>query len=625
MLDAFRSLWGWANTSCFLTSNGLAQKLLTAAAWVAVFVGAQIAVTQSGFFGGTGEGSGQNSTQDIDRTRLEIVEDLSESLANDLLDLSVAVRDRDLRGMAEFMPAKLSATPFPSKPLPVNEEVKWIGKHAWTATTSSPRAKRREPAGNPETGNGNAGGARRTTQKEFLRAWQDFLAHFTEIEDVRFKVKEAFFDESAAVLSAARVPTAAAGSTGRARVAFFIIGRDAEGRREWARGVAEVRVRRGASGRWQFDSFVLVNLDSQVAATDLFSEVTLPAGVAASRPPYGSAGNTGFVWHGAAAADFNADGWIDLFVAGPARSYLYLNNGQGRFREAAAEAGLELLDSGVAPLALDYDNDGDADVFISAVGPQMLLENRLVPDGKLVFRDVSLKAGVAIQAIGFSAVASDVNRDGFPDIYVCGYNHYGRVVPNSWYRATNGTPNLLFINQGDGTFREEAARWGVDDRRWSYAAGIADVNGDGRLDLYVANDFGENGLFINQGERFVDEAQARGVLDPGYGMGVSFGDYNNDGQLDLHVTNMSSTAGNRILSRLFPGASPQENVLVKLPAGNNLFESTGDGRFRDVTREVGGLGGAWAWGGAFIDFDNDGWEDLFTPNGFISGKSMKDT
>jgi hypothetical protein len=165
----------------------------------------------------------------------------------------------------------------------------------------------------------------------------------------------------------------------------------------------------------------------------------------------------------------------------------------------------------------------------------------------------------------------------------------------------------------------------VDDSRWSYAAAFADVNTDGKIDLYVANDFGEKALFINHGNRFTDEAKERGVLDPGNGMGVSFGDYNNDGLLDVHASNMSSTAGNRILARLFPNQGPKDNVLKKLAAGNNLFENQGDGKFKDVTSEVGGFGGGWAWGGGFIDFDNDGWEDIYTPNGFISGKSMKDT
>jgi hypothetical protein len=307
------------------------------------------------------------------------------------------------------------------------------------------------------------------------------------------------------------------------------------------------------------------------------------------------------------------------------RNYLYLNNGKGSFRDASIEAGVKTLASGTAPLVFDYDNDGDADVFISAVGQQILLQNTFKQNGKPEFSDVSLESGVAKNAIGFSAAAGDVNGDGRLDVYVTSYNRYGQVTPDSWFRATNGTPNLLFVSQPDGTFREEAAKWGVDDRRWSYAAEFADIDTDGKIDLYVANDFGEKALFINKGDKFVDEAAERGVLDPGNGMGVSFGDYNNDGRLDIHASNMSSTAGNRILTRLFPNASAKDNVLKKLAAGNNLFENTGDGKFKDVTAEVGGFSGGWAWGGGFIDFDNDGWEDIYTPNGFISGKSMKDT
>jgi hypothetical protein len=362
-----------------------------------------------------------------------------------------------------------------------------------------------------------------------------------------------------------------------------------------------------------------------VASNDLFSEVAVPAGVGATLPSFGTPENNGFVWHGAAAADFNNDNWIDLFVTAPDRNYLYLNNGKGSFRDASDETGVKLLATGVAPLIFDYDNDGDSDVFISSVGQQILFENRQKQDGKLKFNDVSLEAGVAKDAIGFSAVAGDVNGDGRLDVYVTSYNRYGQITPNSWFRATNGTPNLLFVSQPNGGFREEAARWGLDDRRWSYAAEFADINADGKIDLYVANDFGEKAMYINKGDKFVDEAESRGVLDPGNGMGVSFGDYNNDGLLDVHASNMSSTAGNRILARLFPNSGPKDNVLKKLAAGNNLFENVGDGKFKDVTAEVGGFSGGWAWGGGFIDFDNDGWEDIYTPNGFISGKSMKDT
>ena len=191
--------------------------------------------------------------------------------------------------------------------------------------------------------------------------------------------------------------------------------------------------------------------------------------------------------------------------------------------------------------------------------------------------------------------------------------------------ATNGTPNLLLLNNGDGTFRSVADEWGVADSRWSYAAQFIDLDDDGDQDLYVANDFGENAFYRNDGDRFTDHSAEMGIVDPGFGMGVSFGDYDRDGDYDLHVTNMSSTAGNRILELLYPEEHETRKTLGKQAAGNSLYANQGDGSFRDVTAEVGGLSGGWAFGGGFVDFDNDGWEDLYTPNGFVSGKTMNDT
>lgn len=544
----------------------------------------------------------------VDRNRLETSEELSESLANDVLQLSIATRDRDLEFTAGYFPPNLAAMPFPSRPAAAKPQVKWISTHLWEMESQVA-----------------VSGASKISRTAFLSGWSKFLDHFTEIEDARFKIKEANFDETAKAVFGAEEPTAVVGASGKARIAFYVIGRDVSGKREWARGSFNARVRYAANKHWQFDSIDMLSFDSLVAEKDLFSEVAVPAGVGATLPSFGTPENSGFVWHGAAAADFDNDNWIDLFVIGANRNYLYINDRTGGFRDASDEAGVKITASGTAPLVFDYDNDGDSDVFISSVGQQILLKNSLKQTGKLEFEDVSLEAGIAKEAIGFSAVAGDVNGDGRLDVYVASYNRYGQVTPDSWFQATNGTPNLLFISQADGTFREEALKWGVNDRRWSYAAEFADINSDGRMDLYVANDFGEKAMFINKGDHFADEAKERGLLDPGNGMGVSFGDYNNDGLLDIHASNMSSTAGNRILSRLFPNSTSKDNVLKKLAAGNNLFENTGDGKFKDVTSEVGGFSGGWAWGGGFIDFDNDGWEDIYTPNGFISGKSMKDT
>ena len=379
------------------------------------------------------------------------------------------------------------------------------------------------------------------------------------------------------------------------------------------------------SQAWVISTLKLDGVSVSDSSPAPFSEVASPAGVALTLPRYGSPGNDDFVYHGAASADVNGDGQLDLFVTGIRRNYLYLNQGDGRFQESARKTGIEVTRPGTSPLFLDYDNDGDLDLFMAAVGDQMLFENRLVPDGKLTFQDLSEESAVAVSAVGFTATAGDVNRDGWIDVYVASYNLYGRVMPDSWHEARNGTSNLLFINQKDGTFREAAQSWGAADRRWSYSAQFADVNSDGKMDLYVANDFGRNALYINQGNRFRDDAEPSGTLDAGNGMGVSFGDYDNDGDLDLFVTNMSSMAGNRILNRLFPSDVRDDNVLKKLASGNTLFRKDAECIFKDVTGQMGPFPGGWAFGGVFVDIDNDGWEDLYAPNGFVSGETMKDT
>jgi hypothetical protein len=533
---------------------------------------------------------GESGPGNFDREVLERAEDLSESLANDLLAFSVAVRDRDEGIIAGYLANEMTATPFPQDPPELETVVKWIHRRDW----SWPERAETMPG------------------TRFLESLIGFADRFSEIEDARFKVEQASFDEST-------------GGSGEARIKFFFVARDETGRREWVKGGARIEILREDQGHWRIARFELRSLVSKLSDVDLFSEVTFPAGLWAVYPPFGVGRNEGFVSHGAATADVNGDGLLDLAASGVDQNLLYLNEGDGRFRDISEPSLVRFAPTGSGALFLDYDNDGDPDLFFGAVGNQVLLENRFVPDGEPVFWDVSEQAGVARAAIGFSAVAADVNSDGYTDIYVCSYNRYGTVMPDSWYQATNGTPNLLFVNRGDGTFEEVAAAWGVADGRWSYAAGFVDLDADGDLDLYVANDFGENAFYRNDGKRFTDVAEERGVMDPGFGMGVSFGDYDNDGDLDLHITNMSSTAGNRILRMLYPEDHEIRRTLSRQAAGNGLYEREDDGTFREVTEEIGGLPGGWAFGGGFIDFDNDGWEDIYTPNGFVSGKSMKDT
>tara|TARA_B100001245_G_scaffold157847_1_gene118684 strand:+ start:1283 stop:3007 length:1725 start_codon:yes stop_codon:yes gene_type:complete len=550
----------------------------------------------------------------IDTEALNATEEFSESLANDLLDLSVAARDKDRTMIERYFADDLIATPIPVTSLDRPGVVAWITNRDWPT--------------------GSVGSMDRDT---FLLGLENLLEHFLSIEDVRFKVKQASFDNQ---------------GNSAANISFFIVGRNLTGRREWLTATANIEAFRDSeqkvdSGRisvlpdtepplnenggvpedepWKITRFELDTVKSMVAERELFSEVALPAGLHTEFPRYGVAPNDTVSAHGVAVADVNGDGLLDIVTTGVMQNSLYLNNGEGSFNDVTQESFLALSPPATGPLFVDYDNDGDSDLFLATVGNQVLLENRLVPDGVLHFLDRSIEAGVYVPANGFSAVATDVNGDGLQDIYVASYNRYGIVMPNSWDQATNGTPNLLFLNQGDGTFLEVATEWGVRDSRWSYAAAFADIDGDGDQDLYVSNDFGENGLYLNEQGGFREAAMERGVLDPGNGMGVAFGDYDNDGDLDLHVTNMSSTAGNRILSRMYPDADPEELVLKKLAAGNSLFANDGSGHFDNVAHDVGGLPAGWAFGGGFIDFDNDGWEDIYSPNGFISGKTMEDT
>ncbi len=531
----------------------------------------------------------------VDVEQLDVQEDQSESLANDLLALSVAMRKADRNRFSEFWSESVTATPLPE----TDPERTPVADRALLAVWSF--AETVEFA-----------------RDDYVTVLWSLVERYESLEDVRFKVKQAEFSDD--------------GTHATAKIKFFFVGKhDGQGR-EWIRGLAKLTATKLAKaepdedeGEWQIDHFELTEMSSLVTEQEWFSEVSGPAGLNEKFPKFGQGANDGFVNHGAAVADVNDDGLVDIAATGVLGNFLYLNAGDGTFTDASADSLLKFTPPGAGLVFLDYDNDGDPDLFIAAVGRQLLLQNRFVPDGEVRFVDVSLESGVAQSAIGFSAVVADINNDGWQDIYVCSYNRYGTIMPNSWTGATNGTPNLLLVNQGDGTYRNEAEEWGVADSRWSYAAQFIDLDDDGDQDLYVANDFGENAFYRNDGGRFSDHSQDMGIVDPGFGMGVSFGDYDRDGDFDLHVTNMSSTAGKRILELLYPPEHPMRKSLDKQAEGNSLYANQGDGTFKNVSAAVGGLGGGWAFGGGFVDIDGDGWEDLHTPNGFVSGETMNDT
>lgn len=336
---------------------------------------------------------------------------------------------------------------------------------------------------------------------------------------------------------------------------------------------------------------------------------------------------------GIAAGDIDGDGDVDLFVPRVGPDFL-LRNESGRFVECAAERGVVDSDTGAAALFLDVDNDGDLDLWVVNYEPERVRDRAtgelrdnagqravalyLNEGGR--FRD----SGLSARGPAMGACASDVDGDGDLDVYVCMYRddaledpRFAEEVPATVWNARDGAPNQLWINRGDGTFREEAAARGVADTGWSLAAAFADYDDDGRPDLLVANDYGPKRLFRNLGGgRFEDVTAAAGAEDGGFGMGVTWLDYDGDGRLDAYVSNMYSTAGNRILARATGTLSPERHSrLLKMARGNTLLRNLGGGRFEDVTAAAGVGRAGWAWSSSAFDYDNDGLLDLYVANG----------
>jgi len=316
--------------------------------------------------------------------------------------------------------------------------------------------------------------------------------------------------------------------------------------------------------------------------------------------------------------DVDGDGWSDFYVTNSAegsQNALYRNEKDGTFRDIAAEAGIadvNRLGTGVSMGSAwaDYDNDGDADLLLYKWGTLALYRN----DGGSKFTEVTKEAELGQWINANSAVWWDANRDGRLDLFVAGYYRDDvdlwklkdtRMMPESFDYADNGGRKYLFLNQGNGRFEDATTRYGLESRRWTLAVGAADLSGDGLPDLFLANDYGYDQLFVNQGGRsFQEMGVPLGVgKTPGSGMCVAFGDYLNEDRLAVYVTNITKAGF--------------------LQQGNNLWVRAGDGPFRDLAPEVGVAAAGWSFGAQFGDLNNDGALDLFVANGFISADREK--
>ena len=337
---------------------------------------------------------------------------------------------------------------------------------------------------------------------------------------------------------------------------------------------------------------------------------------------------------GISLGDADGDGWEDIYISQPAGlpNRLYLNNGDGTFSDATPDE-LAVLDDTSMSLFADVDNDGDQDLILISSEP-MLFRN--AGGGEFAFdREAGLRPAADRGGMFTGAALADYDLDGDLDLYVCSYNFWqagsNYASPTPYYDATNGPPNLLFRNEGDGTFEEvtEAAGLMANNDRFSFTPAWGDYDDDGDPDLYVANDFGRNNLYRNNGDgTFNDVASEAGVEDLAAGMSAAWGDYDNDGDLDLYVANMWSSAGQRLtFADQFADVAGSDDVRRKFQRqarGNSLFRNNGDGTFADVSDEAGVTMGRWGWGADFVDLDNDGLLDLFLQNGYLTGERLDD-
>jgi Tfp pilus assembly protein PilF/peroxiredoxin len=440
---------------------------------------------------------------------------------------------------------------------------------------------------------------------------------------------------------------------GRARteVRYDIVGRGRQAWRAECVGRWHLSWRREADGAWRVLEWTASEHQRSRASAPVFTEVTQSAlgGNDSFRRQLG----TGLdAWvatidssltrdsnghHGVSVGDADGDGLEDLYVAQPAGlpNRLYRARGDGTFEDATERAGLGVLDDTSMSLFADVDNDGDQDLVVAtSAGPALFLN-----DGTGRFTRVpgAFHFQQGLQGSPMSMAMADYDRDGFLDLYLCVYSFYygageGKAgTPAPYYDARNGPPGVLFRNDGHGRFVEVTHEAGLDagNDRYHFAAAWGDYDGDGWPDLLVANDFGRKNLYHNRGLRdgkvtFEDVSEQAGVEDFGAGMSAAFFDYDNDGRLDIYTGNIWSANGQRVTAQeaFMPDAPARVRELYRRHArGNSLFRNRGDGTFEDMTLGARAGMGRWAWSSDALDFDGDGWEDLYVANGMLTRES----
>jgi hypothetical protein len=336
---------------------------------------------------------------------------------------------------------------------------------------------------------------------------------------------------------------------------------------------------------------------------------------------------------GVALLDYDNDGWLDIYlvngstveamngIAAAPQAALFHNNHDGTFTNVAAKAGVTNERWGFGVAVGDYDNDGWPDMYVSNYGKNRLYHNN--HDG--TFTDVAAAAGVTLGNWSTGATFGDYDGDGKLDLFVPGYVHWdpdhlppkpgisvAGAVAFCQFRGVNvmcgprglrGEPDHLFHNNGNGTFTDVSEKAGVadKDRHYGFTSVFVDVNNDGKVDLLVADDSTPNYLYLNKGDGTFEDASIYSGFalnqdgNETASMGMAVGDYRNNGAIDLYTGTFSDDY-------------------------KPLYRNDGKGNFTDITPEMGIAAVTYpflTWSTEFVDYDNDGWKDIFAVNGHV--------
>ncbi len=319
--------------------------------------------------------------------------------------------------------------------------------------------------------------------------------------------------------------------------------------------------------------------------------------------------------------DFDNDGWDDIYMTNSSdgsKNALYRNLHNGKFQDVAEQMGVADLNrkgTGASMGAVwgDYDNDGYEDLFLYKWGRPELFHN----EGGKKFVNVTEGSGLPNWVNANSAIWLDFNGDGKLDLFLGGY--YSEkinleqisstdIMPESFRYANNGGRKYLLENMGNGKFKDVTAAYGLNSTKWTLAAASADFNGDGYPDLFIANDYNVNELYLNEkGKKFTEIGRQAGIGNiPKSGMSVSFGDINNTGILGVYNTTIT-----------------EKGILIQ---DNNYWQPEVQQtdlpypKFVNLAQLAGIDNAGWSYGAQFGDLNNDGYMDLYVANGFISGK-----